>query len=132
MAELDAGELDHVDFDALRGEVIEKRFEQQLRLVMQEKRAVEQVDANDAQNLLLKVVFAVQHADVDDDLAVLVARVGLVLYAHPAMAFVGAQVVARGNGVGEGEKRGAVATGGLQPFQIEPVLVVEHALQALA
>ena len=77
VAEFDAGELDHVDLDALDGEVVEQRFEQHFRLVMQEKGAVEQVDAHDAEGFLLQIVFTIEHPDVDDDLAVLIARVGL-------------------------------------------------------
>ena len=132
VAEFDARELDHVDFDALRGEVVEQRFEHQLRLVMQEKRGVKQIHADDAQRLLLKIVFAIQHADVDDDLAVVVPRVSLKFDAHPAMALVGALIVAGRHGVGEGEESSAVSPRGLQPLQIEAVFVVEHALQPLA
>ena len=54
VAELDARELDHVDLDALGGQVVEQRFDQLLGLVVHEERAVEQVDADDAQRLLLQ------------------------------------------------------------------------------
>ncbi len=99
---------------------------------MQEKGGVEQIDAHDAQSLLLQVVFTIEHADVDNDLAVVVPRVGLKFYAHPAVALVGALIVAGRHRVGEGEESRAVAARRLQPFQVEAVLVIEHALQALA
>ena len=67
---------------------------------------------------------------MDDDLAVFVPRVGLELYAHPAMAFVGALIVACRHGIGEGEEGGAAATRRAQPLHVEAMLVVEHALQA--
>ena len=132
VAELDAGELDHVDFDAVGAQVVEQRFEHPFRLVMQETGGVEQVHADDPERLLLQTVFVIEHPDVDQDLAVFIARVSLIFDAHPAVALVGALVIARRDGVGEDEEGGGVAARGAQPFEIEAVLVVEHALQAFA
>ena len=52
----DARELDHVDLEPLDAEVVEQRFEELVRLVVEEERAVEQVHADDAQRLLLQRV----------------------------------------------------------------------------
>ena len=71
-------------------QVVEQRLDQLLGLVVEEERAVEQVHADDAERLLLQRVLRVEHADVDDDLAVVVARVRLEADAHPAVALVGA------------------------------------------
>ena len=57
---------------------------------MQKKSGVKKIDADNAQSLLLQDVLVVQHAHMDDDLAVLISRVGLELHAHPAVALVGA------------------------------------------
>src|SRR4029077_2774204 len=108
MAELDSRKLDHVDFDTLRGEVVEQRFEDQLRLVLKEKVGIEQIDSYDAQSLLLQVIFTIEHADMDNDLAVVVPRVSLKFYAHPAMALVSALIVASRDGIGEDEEGGAL------------------------
>ena len=79
------------------------------RLVMQEERGIEQVHADDAQRLLLQAVFVIEHAHVDEDLAVFIARMSLIFDAHPAVALVGALIIARRNGIGEGEESGGVA-----------------------
>src|ERR1700730_14371270 len=94
MAELDARELDHVDLDSFRGEVVEQRFKQHLRFVMQEKSAVEEIDSHHAQSLLLEIVFLIEHADVDNDLAVFVPRASLVFDPHPSVALVRTLIVA--------------------------------------
>src|ERR1700722_6359936 len=99
---------------------------------MQEKSGIEEVDANNAQSFLLKVVFAIEHPNMDSDLAILVPRVRLKLYAQPAMALVSALIIAGRHGVGENEEGGAIPARGLQAFQVETVLVVEHPLQAFA
>ena len=101
-------------------------------LVVETERAVEQVDADDAQGFLLQGVFGVEHPHVQDDLAVLVARMGLKSHAHPAVALVGALEVARRNRVGKGEERGRVAAAFAQSVQVQLVLVVEHRLRAAA
>ena len=132
VAELDPRELDHVDLDALGREAVEQRFDDQIGLVMQGERREQQVDADDAERLLLERVLVVEHAHVDGDLAVLVARMRLVLDAHPAVALVGALEAARRDRVGEGEEGRVVAALDAQPLEVEIVLVVEHALQALA
>lgn len=88
MAELDAGELDHVDLDPLGREIVQERFHELLGLVMQEKGAVEQVHADDAERLLLQRGLDVQHANVDDDLAGFIARMRLEFHTQPWHSFV--------------------------------------------
>ena len=90
---------------------------------------VQQVDADDAERLLLLRGLVVEHPHVEHDLAGLVPRVGLELHAHPAVALVAAAVAAGDHGVGEGEERRVVAALVAEPVQVELELVVEHRLQ---
>src|SRR5260221_614035 len=62
--------------------------------MVQEKSGVEQIDADNSEGLLLQAVLMIQHSNMNNDAAIFIARVGLELYAHPAVAFVGALVVA--------------------------------------
>ncbi len=109
-----------------------QRLDQALRVVMQEKCAVEKVHPDDAEGFLLQLVLVVQHAHVDDDLAVLIARMRLELDADPPVAVVGPGEVTRRHGVRESEEGRGVTAGVAQALQVQLVLVVEHALQALA
>ena len=108
-AELDAGEFDHVDLDAARVQIVEQALDELLRLVVQEEAAIAEVHADDAERLLLRLHFGVEHPHMDDHLAGLVARMALEFHAHPAVALVGALEIARRHGVRECEERGAVA-----------------------
>ncbi len=76
---------------------------------MEKEGGIEQIDSDNPQGFLLQAVLAFEHADVDDDLAVFIPRVGLELHAHPAMTLIGALIVASGDGIGKGEERGAFA-----------------------
>ena len=96
----------------------------------EEERAEQQVDAHDAQRLLLQGGLAVEHADVDDDLAGLIVGPRLELDPHPAVAFVGPAEAAGRDGVGEGEERRDVAAPFAQAGQVQAVFVVQHRLQA--
>ena len=116
MPEFDPRKFDHVDLDALGRQVVEQRLQHHHRLVMMKKRGVQQVDPGNLQRLLLQAVFVVEHAHVQQDLAVFVARVRLEFDAHPAVAFVGAVKIARRYGVGERKKSGAVAACRPQPL----------------
>ena len=78
-AELDAAELDHVDLDAAGGQASSRLSISRSGSWCWKNAAVQQVDADDAERLLLERRPRVEHADVDDDLARLVARVGLEL-----------------------------------------------------
>jgi len=49
VAELDARHLDHVDLDAVGGESVQQRFDEQLGLVVEEAGAVDEVHADDAE-----------------------------------------------------------------------------------
>ena len=129
---LDARKFDHVDLDTVDRQIVDQRLDQALRIVMQEERAVQEVHAHDPERLLLQLIFRVAHAHVNDDLAILIARMGLKLHTDPAVAVVRAGEVARRDGVREREEGRRVAAGVAQSLQIELVLVVEHALQALA
>ena len=108
MAKLDAREFDHVNFDALNAELIKKRFHELVGPVVEEEGPVEQVHPDDTERLLLRLVLAVEHAHVKDDLAVFVPGVGLKLHADPSMAFVVALIGARLHGIGEGKEGGGI------------------------
>ena len=90
---------------------------------------MQQVDADDAERLLLQRRLAVEHPDVQDDLAGLVVRVRLELHTHPAVALVAAAIAAGHHGVGEREERRVVAALVAEPVQVELELVVEHRLE---
>jgi hypothetical protein len=120
----------HVDLDATGRQPVEQALDEPLRLVVLEEGAVQEVDADDPQRLVLARRLDVEHPYVQHDLARLVARVGLELHAHPAVALVAAVEAPRHHGVGEGEEGGRVAPAVLQPRDVELVLMVEHRLQA--
>jgi hypothetical protein len=111
-AELNAPELDHVDLDPTRAQAIEQALHQRLGLVVLKERAVQQVDADDPQRLLLHRRLDVEHPQVEDDLARLVTGMGLELHAHPAVTLVAPLVAAGHHGVGEGEERGGCRRAG--------------------
>ena len=91
---------------------------------------VEQVDPDDANCLLLERCIDVEHSNMKDDLAGLVARMGLELQSHPPMALVVPFEAAGDNGIGEGKKRCRVAPFVCQSFDVQLVLMIEHCLKA--
>ncbi len=50
---------------------------------------------------------------------------------HPAVAFVGAFVIPRRDGIGEREKGGGIAAASGEAFDVQILLVVEHVLESL-
>src|SRR5262249_40431248 len=62
------GELEHVDVEAVGGEIIKKRINQCIRSHVLVKGTMNKVDADDAQRFLLLNIFSVQQPHVDDDL----------------------------------------------------------------
>ena len=130
--EIRARELDDVHLDALDREPVEQRADELFRALVQIKRAMDEVDADDAQRLLLLDVLLVQHAHVDDDLVRFRARVRLVADAHPAVALAGVVVGLGGHGVGKGKKARPPAALVRQPLDEQIVLVFEHLVEPLA
>ena len=128
-AELNASEPDEVDLHPVGAQPVEQALHQLLGLVVFEEGAVEQVDPDDAQRLLLQRGLDVEHPNVQDDLARFVVGMRLELHAHPAVAFVAALEAPGHDGVGEGEEGGVVAPPVAQPVDVERVLVVQHGLQ---
>ena len=128
-AELDAPKLDHVDLDPAGGEPVQEALHEGLGLVVLKESPVEQVDTDDSDRLLLQRRLGVEHVDVQNDLARLVAGMRLKLQPHPSVALVVPLIAAGHNGVGEGEKRRSIASTVTQPVDIELILVVEHRLQ---
>ena len=93
---------------------------------------MDQVDAQNADGLLLQDRLAIEQADMQDDLGRLGAGIGLKADAHPAVPVVLARVALGGDSVGEDEEpRGLAALGG-EAFVHQAVFVVEHGLDALA
>ena len=113
---LDARKLDHVDFDALDAQLVEKRFHQLIGPVVKKEGPVKQVHANDTEGLLLRLVLAIEHAHVEDDLAVFVPGMGLELHADPAMALIIALVGAGLHGIGKGKEGRGIAALGKEPL----------------
>jgi hypothetical protein len=84
---------------------------------MQEAGGVKQVHTDDAERFLLQAVFVLEHPHMNQNLAVVIARMGLILDAHPAVALVGALKVPGRNGVRENEERRCIAAHRPQAFQ---------------
>ena len=127
--ELDTAESDEVDLYPVGAQPIEQALHELLRLVMLEESAMQEIDPDDAEGLLLQRRFHVEHAHVQDDLARFIVRMGLELDAHPAVAFVAAAEAPGYDGVGEGEEGRVVASPVPQPVDIQCVLVVQHGLE---
>ena len=132
MPEGNPRELDHVDLDPTTIQSIQQRFHQLLGFMAEEKRAEDQVDTDDADGLLLGCVVFFHHPHMDNDLAVLVARVRLEADPHPAMAVVGAVIVASRNGIRKGKKSSRISARFPEPIQVELVLMGQHIFQSLA
>jgi hypothetical protein len=97
-----------VDLQALGREVVQQRFQHELRFVVQEKSRIQQIHSDNSQGLLLLAVLMIKHPHMDNDLAIFIARMGLELHTHPAMAFVGAVIVACRYSIGERKKGGGL------------------------
>jgi hypothetical protein len=106
-----------------------KALYERLRFVVEEESAVKQIDADDADRLLLQGGLDVEHTDVQDDLARIVAGVGLELEPHPAVALVVPFEAARDDGICESEEGARVAALVAEPFEVQLVFVIEHRLQ---
>ena len=128
-AELDAAELDHVDLDAAGGQPVQQALDQPSGSWCSKKAPYSRFTPTMPSASCCSAGLHVQHPDVHDDLARLVAGLGLELHAHPAVALVAALVAARHHGVGEGEEGGRVAALVAEPVDVELEFLVEHALQ---
>ena len=124
VAESDAGKFDHVDFDATRAQVIEKRFDQLVGFMVEKESSVKQIDTGDSDGFLLQFVFCIEHSNVNDDLAILVAWVGLEADPHPAVAVVCSFEISGRDSIGKGEKGSRIATAFPQPFEVQRVFVL--------
>lgn len=130
--EFRAGELRHIDFDAGGGEVVEKRANESFRAVAEVEGAVDEIDADGAEGILLLDILRIQHADVDNDLAERGAWGGLEADAQPAVGFVVAAETAGGDGICE-DKEAFVGTAfGIETFEEQIHFMLQHALEAVA
>ena len=82
-------EVDDVDLDSLRVEPVQQRADQLRRRRVGVKRAVDQIDAENAERALLAGRLAVEQPDVEHDLRRLRARPRLEAHAEPGVAFPG-------------------------------------------
>ena len=127
-----AAELQHVDLDAVRAQVVEKGLDQLLGVRPVVEGAVDDVDADDAQGLLLEHVLPVPHPHVQEDVARLRVGLGLEPDAHPAVGLVVALEVLGRDRVGEDEEGGVLAAGGREALDQQLVFMVEHEPEAFA
>src|SRR5439155_9880965 len=95
-------------------------------------RAIAKVYSHNAERLLLRRCFLVQHAHVHHDLAGLIFGAALKLDPHPAVAFAGATIAPRHHCIGESEERSSIGALLPQPLHIEIKFAVEHRLEPVA
>lgn len=92
---------------------------------------MQEIHAQPAECILLESVCRVEKPHVEDHVARLGTERMLEAEPQPGVAFVPAGIGPRRGSVGEGEEPGAVAAGGIQSFEEETVLMVEHLLDPL-
>ena len=131
VGERGAGELEHVHFDAVGREIVEKRVDQGVRIVMLINRPIDEIHPDNAERFLLLHVFFVEKPHMDDDLRRRTLRHSLELDAEPAVRLILALVAAGGHSVREGEKPGGRPALFIQPLHQQGELAVEHRLKAL-
>ena len=127
-----AAELDHVDLDALDGEVVEQGVDDGLRVPVQVHRRVDEVHAQDADSLRLLKAVTVPHRHVQQDVAGFGTRIALEANAHPTVGLVLTLETLGRHGGGESKELGGRAALTLEAFDQERVLVIEHRDQPLA
>ncbi len=113
-------ELNHINFDSFRAEVIEELF----RVVILHACTVEEPNTHDARCLLLRCIRLIENPHADDDIASLITRVGLEAHPHPSIAFIGIVELSCGNGIGKGEERCCLCPINTQALQVEILLVL--------
>ena len=91
-----------------------------------------EVDAKNAERLLLNEVCLVEHAHVEDDVAERRARGVLKAQAHPAVRFVVAPEAAGGHSIRKDEELTFRADRGIKAFDEELDLVIEHRVEPRA
>ena len=127
-----AAELNHVDLDALDGEVVEQGVDDGLGVPVQVHRRVDEVHAQDANGLRLLEAVAVPHRDVQEDIARFGTGLALKPDAHPTVGLVLPLETLGGHGGGEGEELGGRTALAFEAFDQEWVLMIEHRDQTLA
>ena len=124
-------EPDHVHLDALDGKVVEQRSDQLFRGLVLIESAVDEVDADEPERLLLLDVFAIQHPNMDDNVVGFRPRMGLETDPHPAMRFAGSIVRAGRDRVCEDEEARLAAALIVEALDEQLVLILEHRDQPL-
>ena len=93
---------------------------------------MDQVQAHDAQGLLLLQIVRIKHPDVENNFVGLGTGRCLEADPHPSVGIVGRFVRAGGNGVGKSEESSLRTKFLVQSLDEEIVLVVEHLAESLA
>ena len=92
---------------------------------------IDQIHAERANGLLLKLRSGITEIDVEKNLIRRVIGFGLEAKTEPAMLLIGALVIPGGHGVRKSEKSGMGATIFGQPGEEELIFVIEHGHEAL-
>jgi hypothetical protein len=126
-----AGAAHHIDFDALARQAVEQRAQHRRRVGALQERRVHEVDAEDADRLLLRRRRRVEQVDVRQDLRRRRARLRLELDADPAAAVLADAVTPRRDRVGEREERRRRRARRTEPLDELVVLARQHRLEPL-
>ena len=94
------------------------------------ERAVDEIDADDAERFLFADIFVIEQADMDDDLRRLAVIIGLETDAEPPVAFDIARETVRGDGVRKHEERATIPARGVQTLEQQIEFVIEHRREA--
>src|ERR1700744_4463677 len=97
---------------------------------MQKECSVKQVNPHYADGLLLEGCIDVQHANMEDDLAGLVARISLELESHPAVTLVVPFEAAGHDGICEGKKRRRVTPFVRESVNVQLIFMIQHCLKS--
>ena len=91
--------------------------------------AVDEIDSDDAQGLLLINIGFIEHAHMDDDLVWLGPWLALEPKPKPAMCFASLFETAGSHGVGKNEEGSLLPEFFVEPLEQQPVFVIQHCLQ---
>ena len=122
--------LDHVDFHLIAVEVVVQRLQELLRLFVEEDAPVNEVDAEQANGLVLQQGIALVQTRVKDDFVGFLVGSRLELEAEPAVALVGLVVIDGRDRIREGEEMLGGVFCAVQAIHHQLVFVGEHLVHA--
>src|SRR6202022_3097809 len=103
------GEINHVDLDTARGQTVRQRANKSVLIVNVMESAKDQVNADNAQSLLLEDILFVRHSDVQNDVARRCLGRSLEPHPHPTVTFIRAFEALGCPRIGKNEKRATYA-----------------------